>query len=120
MKYSRLRSQSDLCYGFTEFLRVLCTVNFSREWAQYPSKVAEEPVDVFRLKYSWDDFNDIESTDLNIVWSGEIDVESSYAIIYLTVDSGWSSVNISVEGELIQADSNCSPCIVPLQPAVSG
>lgn len=79
------------------------------------NKVAEEPVDTFRLKYSWADFNDIDSKNLNIVWTGEVNVESSKAVIYLSIDSSRSSVNVNIDGQRHSTESNCSPCIVELE-----
>lgn len=78
------------------------------------TKVAEEPVDTFRLNYSWDGFHDIDSQNLNIVWTGEINVESSKATIYLSIDSSKSSVNITIDGQRHTSESSCSPCIVAL------
>jgi hypothetical protein len=79
------------------------------------TKIAEEPVDIFRLNYSWDDFHDIDSKNLNILWSGEINVDSRKAVTYLSIDSGWSSVNVNIDGQRYTSKSNCSPCIVALE-----
>ena len=79
------------------------------------TKIAEEPVDTFRLNYAWDDFHDIESKNFNVVWSGEIDVDSHKVKTYLTIDSGWSSVSVNIDGQLYFSESDCSPCIVTLE-----
>lgn len=79
------------------------------------TKIAEEPVDIFRLKYAWDEFHDIDSKNLNIVWTGEINVESRKATTYLSIDSSKSSVNITIDGQRHTSESSCSPCIVALE-----
>jgi hypothetical protein len=79
------------------------------------TKIAEEPVDTLRLNYVRDDFNEIDSKNLNIFWSGEINVESPTATTYLTIDSSWSSVNVNIDGQRYFSQSNCSPCIVTLK-----
>ena len=79
------------------------------------TKIAEEPVDTFRLNYSWDEFHDIESENFNVVWSGDIDVDSPKAITYLTINSGRSLVSVNVDGQRYFSESDCSPCIVTLE-----
>ena len=79
------------------------------------TKIAEEPVDTFRLNYAWDDFHDIESKNFNVVWSGEIEVDSPKATIYLTIDSGRSSVSVNIDGQRYLSESDCSPCTVTLE-----
>ncbi|MEH6451336.1 MAG: hypothetical protein V7765_21925, partial [Oleispira sp.] len=79
------------------------------------TKIAEEPVDTLRLNYAWDDFNEIDSKNLNIFWSGEINVESPTATTYLTIDSSWSSVNVNIDGQRYYPESSCSPCILTLE-----
>lgn len=79
------------------------------------TKIAEEPVDTLRLNYARDDFNEIDSKNLNIFWSGEINVESPTATTYLTIDSSWSSVNVNIDGQRYYPESSCSPCILTLE-----
>lgn len=77
--------------------------------------IDEGPVESYRLNYAWDDFKDIESEKLNVKWTGTLDLLSETGTVYAIIDSSYSSVNFSLEDELMHSYSHCSPCIVSLE-----
>jgi hypothetical protein len=77
--------------------------------------IDEEPVDSFRLRYSWSEFKNIESKKLNVKWTGQLDIESDSATVYAIIDAGWASTNFSLDDELVESYVNCGPCIVSLE-----
>lgn len=77
--------------------------------------VDEEPVESFRLNYSWSEFKNIESKKLNVKWTGQLDIENDFATVYAIIDAGWASTNFSLNAKRVESYANCGPCIVSLE-----